>query len=240
MKFVRDSERNTPFGIIGSSGGSALSAAVDCLSAAGMRAAFVVVADRECGLLEWARRKNHATTLLSYSSAEQFSGEALAAFESAGVRHALLFYTRRVAEPLIHKMMTWNIHPSLLPAFPGMGCLNKALAAGVRMLGATLHRVNEAFDAGPIYAQTACALPTNTCFGHTRTISFLQKTWLTLIWHEIASRSQILTECTAPAVNLDFPAPINAYPSLRDQRLITAFDQLQKQEGCRVIDIRSA
>lgn len=48
-----------------------------------------------------------------------------------------------------------NIHPSLLPAFPGLDTHARALAAGVRVHGATVHFVTEAMDDGPIVAQAA-------------------------------------------------------------------------------------
>jgi phosphoribosylglycinamide formyltransferase-1 len=48
-----------------------------------------------------------------------------------------------------------NIHPSLLPAFPGLDTHRRALAAGVRLHGATVHFVGDQLDAGPIVAQAA-------------------------------------------------------------------------------------
>ena len=48
-----------------------------------------------------------------------------------------------------------NIHPSLLPAFPGLRTHARALAAGVALHGCTVHLVTEAMDAGPILAQAA-------------------------------------------------------------------------------------
>jgi formyltetrahydrofolate-dependent phosphoribosylglycinamide formyltransferase len=56
-----------------------------------------------------------------------------------------------------------NIHPSLLPAFPGLDTHARALAAGVKLHGCTVHLVTEEMDAGPILAQAAVpVLPGDT------------------------------------------------------------------------------
>ncbi len=56
-----------------------------------------------------------------------------------------------------------NIHPSLLPAFPGLDTHARALAAGAKLHGCTVHLVTEALDAGPILAQAAVpVLPSDT------------------------------------------------------------------------------
>ncbi|MEM8789302.1 MAG: phosphoribosylglycinamide formyltransferase [Pseudomonadota bacterium] len=56
-----------------------------------------------------------------------------------------------------------NIHPSLLPVFPGLDTHARALAAGVALHGATVHRVTADLDAGPILAQAAVpVLPNDT------------------------------------------------------------------------------
>lgn len=56
-----------------------------------------------------------------------------------------------------------NIHPSLLPAFPGLDAHARALSAGVRLHGCTVHLVTEAVDDGPILAQAAVpVLPDDT------------------------------------------------------------------------------
>ena len=56
-----------------------------------------------------------------------------------------------------------NIHPSLLPLFPGLDTHARALAAGVKLHGCTVHLVTEEVDAGPILAQAAVpVLPGDT------------------------------------------------------------------------------
>jgi phosphoribosylglycinamide formyltransferase-1 len=51
-----------------------------------------------------------------------------------------------------------NVHPALLPAFPGIGAVEQAIAHGVRVSGVTVHFVDEGVDTGPIIAQRALAL----------------------------------------------------------------------------------
>lgn len=52
-----------------------------------------------------------------------------------------------------------NVHPALLPAFPGIGAVEQALAHGVKVFGVTVHFVDEGIDTGPIIAQRALELP---------------------------------------------------------------------------------
>ncbi len=54
-----------------------------------------------------------------------------------------------------------NIHPSLLPAFPGLEAQRQALEFGVKVTGCTVHFVDENLDAGPIILQTAVAVRDN-------------------------------------------------------------------------------
>ena len=81
-----------------------------------------------------------------------------AALRAAGIEFVCLAgYMRRLTPFLVHawagRML--NIHPSLLPAFPGLGTHARALAAGVKLHGCTVHLVTEAVDEGPILAQAA-------------------------------------------------------------------------------------
>jgi phosphoribosylglycinamide formyltransferase 1 len=52
-----------------------------------------------------------------------------------------------------------NVHPALLPAFPGVGAIEQALEHGVKVMGVTVHFVDEGVDSGPIILQEAFELP---------------------------------------------------------------------------------
>ena len=54
-----------------------------------------------------------------------------------------------------------NVHPALLPAFPGLDAIGQALAAGVETTGVTVHFVDEGVDTGPVIAQREVAVPPN-------------------------------------------------------------------------------
>ena len=52
-----------------------------------------------------------------------------------------------------------NVHPALLPAFPGLHAVEQALAYGVKVFGVTVHFVDEGVDTGPVILQRAIELP---------------------------------------------------------------------------------
>ena len=84
--------------------------------------------------------------------------EINAALEAAKVEIVCLAGYMRLLTPLL--VGAWrgrmlNIHPSLLPAFPGLHTHARAIAAGVKLHGCTVHLVTEQMDEGPILAQAA-------------------------------------------------------------------------------------
>jgi len=81
-----------------------------------------------------------------------------ARLRAAGIELVCLAGYMRLLTPFLVGRWAWrmlNIHPSLLPAFPGLHTHARALAAGVRVHGCTVHLVAEATDSGPILAQAA-------------------------------------------------------------------------------------
>jgi phosphoribosylglycinamide formyltransferase 1 len=71
----------------------------------------------------------------------------------AGYMHLLTpSFLRRFPDRIV------NVHPSLLPAFPGAHAIDDALTAGVQTTGVTVHRVDDGIDTGPVLAQAAVPL----------------------------------------------------------------------------------
>jgi phosphoribosylglycinamide formyltransferase 1 len=80
------------------------------------------------------------------------------ALRARGVEVVLLAgFMRRLHDTLLDAFpeRILNIHPSLLPAFPGLQAIRRAFEHGVRVTGCTVHVVERALDAGPIVAQSA-------------------------------------------------------------------------------------
>ena len=81
-----------------------------------------------------------------------------AALDEAGVGFVCLAGYMRLLTPFLvgrYAGRMLNIHPSLLPAFPGLHSHERAIAAGARLHGCTVHWVTDAMDAGPVVAQAA-------------------------------------------------------------------------------------
>jgi phosphoribosylglycinamide formyltransferase 1 len=96
---------------------------------------------------------------------EAIAGEVREAYDQRLLKRVLAFepdwvvlagFMRILSAEFVHalKNRLINIHPSLLPAFPGLNTHARALAAGVKTHGATVHWVIPALDAGPIIAQS--------------------------------------------------------------------------------------
>ena len=70
-------------------------------------------------------------------------------------------YMELLGEPFLERFpdAVINVHPSLLPAFPGLEAIEQALAYGVKVFGVTVHFVDRGVDSGPVILQRALELP---------------------------------------------------------------------------------
>ena len=150
-------------GVLASGRGSNLQAILDATRLPEFPARVVVViADRERALaLERAAGAGVPGVFLdpkAYGDREAYDAALLACLDEHGVELVCLAgfmrilgaaFVRRLRGRLI------NIHPSLLPAFPGLHAQRQALDHGVKVAGVTVHFVDEGVDTGPIIAQAS-------------------------------------------------------------------------------------
>jgi phosphoribosylglycinamide formyltransferase-1 len=93
-----------------------------------------------------------------FASREDYDRELIATLKRHGVELVCLAGFMRLITPVLLRAFEnkiLNIHPSLLPAFPGLHAVRQALSAGVRVSGCTVHVVDEGTDSGPILIQAA-------------------------------------------------------------------------------------
>ena len=119
----------------------------------------VVISDKpNAAGLEKARERNIRTVVIERRSRtrEEHDAEIIAELKRRDVELVCLAgYMRLLSCDFISAFpdRIVNIHPSLLPAFPGLDAQRQALEHGVKISGCTVHFVNEALDAGPIILQ---------------------------------------------------------------------------------------
>ena len=114
-----------------------------------------------CGALERAHTAGIATFVLShkaFASREDFDRALVADLRGRGVELVVLAGFMRVLTGAFldaFPLRVLNIHPALLPAFPGVHAQKQALDYGVKLAGCTVHFVDKGTDTGPIIAQAA-------------------------------------------------------------------------------------
>ena len=99
-----------------------------------------------------------------YPSREAHEAQVIATLEKHGVGLVCLAGYMRILTGAFVKHFEGrllNIHPSLLPLFPGLRAQRQALESGVKVTGATVHFVDEGVDTGPIVAQAAVPIRSN-------------------------------------------------------------------------------
>lgn len=161
--------------ILISGGGSNMAAIVraaqreDWRRVHGAQIAAVMSNRPEAGGLRFAREQGIATEVVdhkAYASREAFDEALAAAIDARQPALVVLAGFMRILTPAFVQRYAGrllNIHPSLLPAFPGLHTHQRAIEAGCRFGGATVHQVTAELDHGPILAQAAVPiLPDDT------------------------------------------------------------------------------
>ena len=160
-----------PIGVLISGSGTNLQAIIDAIEAGRLDAQIEVVVSNKANAfgIERARRHGIPTEVLdhrSFSSREAYVEAVVAILRQRRVALVVLAGFMRLLSPgfiraFANRIM--NIHPALLPAFPGLNVQQRAVEHGVRFSGCTVHFVNEECDEGPIIIQAVVpVLPDDT------------------------------------------------------------------------------
>jgi len=144
-----------------SGSGTNLQSIIDAIAANRLDAKIEVVLSNRADALGLVRAKDHGipSEVLdhkSFPSREAYDQAIVDLLRARGVKLVALAGFMRLLSPVFVAAFSnriMNIHPALLPSFPGLHVQKKALEHGVRFSGCTVHFVNEECDEGPIIIQ---------------------------------------------------------------------------------------
>lgn len=207
-------------GIVVSSGGAALAEILRISGDAGI--GFTVICDRVCGAETVAEKAGARLLRIEEKNRRDFSREVAEAARAYQVEGILLFFDRLVTSELFDAIPTANVHPAALPAFKGLTGVEDAYAARVRLLGCSLHVVDESMDGGPLICQLARGVEPDWPLARWQKMAFLMKVYCGLVWVS-----------TSASLKTGLP-PLNASRGLPDAWM-DSFRELQKREGEIVI-----
>ena len=208
-------------GIVASAGGAAFTKAVELLSLVGINHEFHVVTDRPCDMenrckelgLNWKR-------VAQYDNREFSTETAGWLFEKNQVDWVCFFLSRLVTKEIFDRGTCVNIHPSLLPSFPGMGAVRRAWESGVSFIGASAHYVDQSIDGGKLIGQVIAPLDGSRGLQEVNHLSFAQKVYLMLLLTELSMQGVITRGID---VRDSYDKMVYTNPSLQNDDLLNAF-----------------
>jgi len=154
--------------------GSNLQALIDDVEASDIEIVGVVSSREGARGLERAEAAGIETEVFSLADEPERAkrDEALAGWlEERGVELVVLAGFMELLTPAFNRRFAGrivNVHPALLPSFPGLGAIEQAVEHGVKVAGVTVHFVDEGVDSGPIVLQEAFELPYHRDIAATR------------------------------------------------------------------------
>lgn len=153
--------RKLKLGVLASGGGTNLQSIIDQCQQQRIDAEIVLILcnNPDAGALTRAEKAGLPNICINhreYADRESFDQAVVAALQEAGVELVVLAgFMRIISETFLaaFPQRIINIHPALLPAFPGLHVQKKALEYGARFSGCTVHFVDSGVDTGPIIIQ---------------------------------------------------------------------------------------
>ncbi len=166
MNIMSSSEHVRNIAVFASGNGSNFGRFLDEEANGNFPGRIVLFVTDKPGCYAQKRAEEHGIPVFSFSpkdygSKEEFEQEILRELAQAGGYWLVLAGYMRLVGPVLlqaYRGRIVNIHPSLLPAFPGKDAVGQALSYGVKWTGVTVHQVDEGMDTGPIIAQEVVAI----------------------------------------------------------------------------------
>jgi phosphoribosylglycinamide formyltransferase-1 len=151
------------FAVLASGNGSNFQAMVDAIESGELKSRIVkLISDNpQSHAIERARKHRIPYSIYErkkFPDKNSFEKAILADLQNSETDWILLAGYMRIVSPLLLEAFPrriLNIHPSLLPRFPGLHAIEQALQAGVQSTGCTVHFVDEGCDTGPVIAQSS-------------------------------------------------------------------------------------
>jgi phosphoribosylglycinamide formyltransferase 1 len=154
-----------PIAVLVSGTGTNLQALLDTVHGGEVEVVAVASSVADAPALERARARGVATAVFArgeYPDRSARDGALASWVAERGARLVVLAgYMELLGAPFLDRFpdAVINVHPSLLPAFPGLHAIEQALAYGVKVFGVTVHFVDAGVDSGAVIAQRAIELP---------------------------------------------------------------------------------
>ncbi len=153
-------------GVLVSGSGTNLQAILDAVASGTLSARIAVVVSNvpDAGAIERARAAGVEAVVVdhtTFADRRAFDAAVVKVLRAHGVGLVVLAgFMRLLTDVLLDEfpMRVVNVHPALLPSFPGLQAQKQALDYGVRIAGCTVHFVDKGTDSGPIIAQATVAV----------------------------------------------------------------------------------
>ena len=147
-------------GVLASGNGTNLQAIID---RSDLAAEVACVITNKANAFALERARNHGIPAIhlnhkDFSGREAYDAAVVAKFQAHGVELVVMAGFMRIITRVLldaFPMAVMNIHPALLPSFPGLDAQKQALEHGAKLTGCTVHFVDEGTDTGPIIIQAA-------------------------------------------------------------------------------------
>ncbi len=139
---------------------------------------FHVFTDRKCPAEDSCKKMGINYERIEFKNKDHFSESVTQRSNLHGCRVILLMYSRLVGAGLYSSIPTYNLHPSLLPSFPGLDGVLSAHNKSSLFQGATIHKVDDGMDTGEPIMQCVSSVSPTASLDWRYKLSFIQKSIL--------------------------------------------------------------